>query len=259
VASNNFIVCTQCQTTYYLDSNGICQSCATNIAGGLYCRDQNTPTQCQNDYNATLTVRYYLVGITCILNAKSCRKINDIYGNCSSCYSSYTLTAGSCVLCPFTGCVAANASVVNNTCTCTLCNSGYYLNAGSCTACTTLQCATCPSNTCSNCLTGYYLSVGSCLSTVVANCKITATSSTCNTCMTGFYLGSNNLCYACQTNCLICTARFVCTSCADNYFLQATSCVAMPTNCIALATNYTCSLCGYGYYLSNGYCLACKV
>lgn len=260
VANNNFVMCTQCQTTYFLDSNGICQSCASYIAGGLYCRDQNTPTQCQNDYNSTLTLRYYLVGITCILNAKSCRKINDIYGNCSSCYSGYVITAGACVVCTFTGCVPANSSVVSNTCTCTLCSSGYYLNLGVCSTCTTLHCATCPGNTCATCVTGYYYSAGSCLVSAVSNCQTTATSLTCAICASSYYLGSNNLCYACQANCQTCSSRFVCITCAPNYFLHSTgSCVAMPTNCISLMANFTCSLCNYGYYLSNGYCLACQV
>jgi len=86
IASNNFITCNQCADTYFLDTNGVCQSCASFISGALRCRDKNTPTQCLNDYHATLTNRYYLVGITCIANTKSCRKISDIYGNCSQCY-----------------------------------------------------------------------------------------------------------------------------------------------------------------------------
>ena len=54
-ASNNFISCSQCADTYFLDSNGLCQLCSSFIAGSIRCTNQNTPTQCLYDYNSTLT------------------------------------------------------------------------------------------------------------------------------------------------------------------------------------------------------------
>lgn len=54
-ASNNFISCIKCDDTYFLDSNGNCQLCSSYISGAIRCSNQNTPTQCQNDYNTTLT------------------------------------------------------------------------------------------------------------------------------------------------------------------------------------------------------------
>jgi hypothetical protein len=155
--NNNFIACTQCADTYFLSSTGLCQLCSSLIPGGLRCRDQNTPTQCQSDSSATLTARYYLVGITCIQNTKSCRYISDIYGNCSQCYSGYTLTLGACVQCAFTGCSPANASVVTNVCTCTNCLNGFYLTGVRCTACATAQCSTCTPTVCTVCNQGYHL------------------------------------------------------------------------------------------------------
>ena len=86
IGSNNFISCTQCADTYFLDANGVCQLCSAFITGAIRCSNQNTPSQCQSDSSVTLTSRYYLVGITCILNSKSCRKISDVHGNCSQCY-----------------------------------------------------------------------------------------------------------------------------------------------------------------------------
>lgn len=250
VASNNFISCTVCQDMYYLDANGVCQSCAAAITGAVRCRDANTPTQCQNDYSSTLNLRYYLVGITCIANIKNCRKIADINANCSSCYSGYTLNSGTCTLCAFTGCVAVNASVVGNVCTCTLCQSGYYLTAPTCTACSALHCTTCPANTCTVCAQGYHLSGAACVSNALTNCLVSASSVACTTCVDGYYKGTNNLCFSCQPNCQKCTARFTCSLCAANYFLHSSgSCVQMPSNCLALAANQTCTLCGYGYYL----------
>lgn len=258
--NNNFILCQQCADTYYLSSSGTCQSCSS-IPGALRCTDQNTPTQCQNDFSATLTLRYYLVGITCILNSKSCRKISDIYGNCSQCYSGYTLTAGACTQCAFTGCDLTTASVVSNVCTCTACLTGYYLSGANCVACAALHCSACTVGGCTTCAQGYHLNTGSCVSNALAHCLVSTTSSACTTCQDGYYKGSNSLCYACQSTCATCTARFVCTSCSNNYYLNSNthSCVQMPNNCLALDSNYVCTLCQYGYFLSNGFCLACKV
>ena len=152
-----------------------------------------------------------MVGITCILNTKSCRKISDIFGNCSQCYSGYTVTAGSCTLCPFSGCDLTNtttAGVVANVCTCTACSSGFYLSGVACLACTATNCDTCPTNTCNKCKTGFHLSVTSCISNSLTNCLTSASSSACTTCANAYYKGTDNLCYSCQTNCLKCLGRF---------------------------------------------------
>lgn len=260
IASNNFVSCTVCADQYFLDSNGVCQICADFITGAVRCTNQNTPIQCLYDYNATLTERYYLVGITCIKNIKSCRKISDIYGNCSVCYDGYTITGGACVQCAFTGCKSGFTSVVANVCTCTACNSGYYLSGGACLACSTANCATCPGNVCATCIVGKYLNVGSCDPSSAGNCLTAATALTCSVCNDGFYLGSDNLCYRCQSNCLLCLGRFSCTICAFGYFLHSNgACAMMPSNCVALDVAFGCKLCEYGYYVYNGYCIPCKV
>ena len=212
-ASNNFISCTQCADTYFLDSNGVCQLCSAFITGAIRCSNQNTPTQCQNDYNTTLTERYYLVGITCIKNVKNCRKISDIYGNCSQCYDGYTISSGSCVQCTFTGCLAANQTVLSNVCTCTECDSGYYLTSPTCTACSTTNCAVCPGDTCSSCVTGFWLNGATCSASTASNCKTASTATLCSVCNDGYYKGSDDLCYNCQANCLKCTDRYTCTLC----------------------------------------------
>lgn len=244
VAKNNFISCTQCADTYFLDSNGVCQLCSSFIPGAIRCSNQNLPTQCQSDSDAVLTNRYYLVGITCIHNIKSCRKILDIQGNCLNCYDGYTLTAGSCVACPFTGCKTGSTSVVSNVCTCSDCINGYYLNSGACTACSTTNCASCPGNTCASCLTGFYLNLGACTASVVSNCLTYANAATCSVCNPSYYKGTDNLCYACQSHCLTCTTRYTCTSCAAGYYLATNNaCNAMPSNCVALDGSFTCKIC----------------
>lgn len=242
--NNNFIACQQCADTYFLSNTGVCQSCSS-IPGALRCTDQNTPTQCQNDFHVTLTLRYYMVGITCVLNSKSCRKISDIYGNCSQCYAGYALTAGACTPCTFTGCDLTTASVVVNICTCTACLTGYYVSGANCVACAALHCSSCNAGGCTTCATGYHLTGATCTSNALTNCLVSASSLACTTCATGYYKGSNNLCYACQSTCGSCTARFVCTSCVANYYLNTAtkSCVQMPAHCLTLDATYACTLC----------------
>lgn len=262
VAANNFISCSQCADTYFLDANGVCQLCSSYISGAIRCSNQNTPTQCLYDYNTTLTERYYLVGITCIKNTKNCRKIADIYANCSVCYDGFIVSSGACVACAFTGCLPANSTVVSNVCTCTVCSSGYYLVGAICTPCSTANCASCPGNTCASCKTGFFFSTGTCSASTAANCLTASSASLCSVCLDSYYLGTNNLCYSCQAHCLKCTGRYTCTQCntAGGYYLHSTNtCLAMPANCVALAADYTCKLCSYGYYIYYGYCVPCNV
>ena len=205
-----------------------------------------------------------MVGISCILNIKKCKKIADINGNCAQCYTGYTLTNNYCVQCLFTGCIAANSSIVNNVCTCTSCSLGYYLPSGSimCSPCSTLNCVICPTNICTNCLTGFYWNGASCAVSTVANCFIAATATTCNTCMSRYFKGSSNLCYSCQSSCKTCSTRFRCSECDANYYLHPIDlfCVKLPNNCLNFSTTTNmCSTCQHGYYLNSGYCQECSI
>lgn len=175
-----------------------------------------------------------MVGISCVKNINSCKRISSISGSCSKCYDGYTISPTlTCVQCPFTGCKPANTSVsASNTCQCTDCLSGYYLSGVNCLACSTANCAVCPGNVCSSCLPNFYFSTPNCLPSTAANCLVAASALTCHTCNNAYYLGSDNTCYSCQTNCLLCTNRFTCTSCADFYQLQAGYCVKYPSHCI---------------------------
>lgn len=103
------------------------------------------------------------------------------------------MSSGACVACPFSGCVAVNATVVNNVCTCTVCNRGYYLLGVTCVACSTAHCAVCAGNTCSACMQGYYFSGGTCVLGSGANCLQAKSGSNtlCAVCLDGYFLGSN--------------------------------------------------------------------
>ena len=191
---NNFIECIECDATYFLDTdNGVCRLCSDFITGASRCKDENTPTQCLNDYDPVLTNRYYLVGISCVQNTKSCKKIADIDGNCSMCYDGYTIQNMECVQCPFTGCKSGATSVVGNVCTCTDCDPGYYLNGNVCTPCTLSDCSVCPSDVCSACISGKYFSAGTCQIATVTNCAESKTNSItlCAICNDGYYKGTD--------------------------------------------------------------------
>lgn len=144
------------------------------------------------------------MGISCVHNLKSCKKVSDIYGNCSSCYPNYISNLGSCQACPYTGCVLSSSSVVSNICTCTQCLSGYYLTGVTCTPCSTVNCAICAGDVCSACVQGYYFNGGVCALATVGNCLQAKSGSAtlCAICNTGYYKGTDELCYACPGNCL---------------------------------------------------------
>lgn len=258
-ASNSFVVCSTCADTYYLDVNNNCQLCSSAIPNAVRCLDSKTPTQCQNDFDATLTNRYYLLSVSCVSNVNSCRRVISIAGDCISCYAGYYLnSSNACVQCTYTGCVLATATVTNNVCTCAVCLPGYRLNGVTCQACSTLNCALCPAAaaTCTQCLTGYYLSGGSCLATSISNCLVASAVATCTTCNDGYYLGSDNLCYLCESNCNKCSSKYVCTSCAAGYYLVGQgNCYAYSSNCLTMDTgSNSCLVCNHGYVLYKGIC-----
>ena len=266
--ANNFIECSECADLYFLDAdNGVCRLCSDYIEGAARCRDEKTPTQCLDDSAVVLTDRYYLVGISCVHNTKSCKKISDIYGNCSSCYDGYYLQAGACTLCAtFTGCDSATATVLANVCTCTACDPGYYLVGVVCQPCSVAQCSLCPANACSRCLPGLYFSGGTCASSTATNCLVAkaGSASLCAECNSGYFLGSSETCFQCQENCLSCTDKYTCSECASGWSLTEVAgsslwaCVEFPSNCVAVGEG-ACVLCEHGFYLESGVCLECSV
>lgn len=198
------------------------------------CSSNKVATQCKNDHDSVLTRRYYLVGISCVLNTKSCKQMADLQGNCSTCYDKYVLTKGACLMCPFTGCDASTTT--NNLCVCFNCTTGYYLSGVQCLPCSVAHCSLCPtSSTCSICSQGYYLSTAtSCLNATATNCLQSKTNSStlCAVCSTGYYLGTDLYCYSCQPNCLSCSSRVNCLQCAPNTILSNGYCISYPPNCV---------------------------
>jgi proprotein convertase subtilisin/kexin type 5 len=206
-----------------------------------------------------------LLGITCVKNLKNCKKISDILGNCSSCYSGYKMIANACILCDFTNCLTGMSSVISNVCTCTQCNLGFYLPVASvvCTACTTPNCGVCSVlNVCTQCKSNFYLTGVTCTLSTASNCLIASTAvSTCGTCNNRYYLGSNNLCYSCQSSCSKCSSQFTCISCDPNFYLHPNNyCIIMPNNCVAVTVSTgICTLCLHGYFLVAGVCQTCSI
>lgn len=74
----------------------------------------NVALQCQNDYSATLSSRYYLMSGQCIANTNRCKVMSSVYGTCSSCYfesgAYYTLVNGVCNQCSQVGCATYSTS-----------------------------------------------------------------------------------------------------------------------------------------------------
>lgn len=83
ITQSNAISCTKCDDLYYLN-NGQCTLCSVTFANSLRCTAKG-PTQCKDDYIATLASRYHLVSGSCILNTNNC-KVMASSSACSSCY-----------------------------------------------------------------------------------------------------------------------------------------------------------------------------
>lgn len=111
--SVGLISCTKCSAGYYLTALGACQTCSSRFPNAALCTS-NVALQCQNDYSATLSSRYYLMSGQCIANTNRCKVMSSVYGTCSSCYfesgAYYTLVNGVCNQCSQVGCATYSTS-----------------------------------------------------------------------------------------------------------------------------------------------------
>ena len=261
------IVCTACSAGYYLSTaTQECVACASSFPSSILCTATNV-LQCANDYSATLTSRYLLVGSQCVANTNRCKDMLDASGKCSSCYFTpaayYQLTAaGVCSLCSVPGC-----DTYSDTCQCLACQNGYQYINNQCIQCQNLHCHKCQNSisSCQSCAPAYGRLSSACLLCQPSNCyNCDGDNTQCAQCNPGFYLAGGR-CYTCQTNCVTCVSNIQCTSCIAGTFLQANGrCKTLPANCIqidstTLSSNIgSCKRCAYGYILLSGNCYPCS-
>lgn len=259
------ILCSVCSNGYYL--NSVTQKCVVcSTAHSTLCNATNV-IQCQNDNNAIINTRYYLVNNLCVLNTNNCRDMLDSTGKCSSCYFTstvgyYSLNSGVCTLCNVAGCSSYSTS-----CQCLSCQSGYQYINNQCIACQNLHCSQCQASisSCQYCLAAYGRLSSACVLCQPANCNnCDGDNTVCSVCNTGYYLSGGN-CYSCQSNCLTCLSKSVCSTCVVGTFLQSNGrCKTLPLYCLAidnttLGSNVgSCKRCLYGYILIQGNCYPCS-
>ncbi|CAD8056650.1 unnamed protein product [Paramecium sonneborni] len=183
--SSNILINNQCDciSGQYMDSNGICQQCASACltCSGISC------DECQNKL-------FY--GLSCNNSATlifQCSFV-EINGTCAQCQNDYQLS-------------------LSKTCECNLPN--YVVDSSVCKNCSSFKtnCQSCNSSGCVTCFQGYYVSSGNCIQ-CISNCY-ECSSSTCSICQNGYY-GSS--CSLCHLSCKTCQNNGIndCTSCKDN-------------------------------------------
>ena len=208
--------CEQCPAGQY-GANGVCTACMSTCAT---CADG---TSC-----ATCITGSSLINSTCYVVPSGCTGLSSATGQCSACFSGYTLSGNTCTV----------DTTCNGTSTCTVCQSGFYLSSGKCLNCPTLlsNCITCDATTTSNCFlcsTGFYLAGGGTACTAcTTGCADCASPSFCKAPSAGYYLiptpeGQNSGQFAaCTSPCATCMGDAKrCTSCIPNYSLNGTSCL----------------------------------
>lgn len=264
--ASNQVVCTSCQlnaalassvdcacnTGFYMDSAGLCQSCP------VQCTTCNGPnlTDCTSCKSTSYPV-YYQGGTGCL----------PCHSNCSSCFGG---SSNNCNSCHF----SAIYSSTNKTCTC---SATKYMSAGACYTCDP-KCLTCEttSSYCFSCVPGSLL-IGNTCTGCDANCLTCATSSTnCLTCISGKTVDpTSKACVSCHVTCSTCSGiasnhcltcknstapvTGVC-SCAAGTFMNFTTglCNSCSTNCKTCEGSSTvCMSCNSGLYLSGQLCLTC--
>lgn len=259
------LLCTQCNTSYYITNSGTtCSSCSST------CKTCNgTITNCTSCKTST-----YLQSNTCVTQCSTGTYAYDPNNTCiTQCPSGYwtSTTDDKCKICD-TSCLTCSQSALN----CTSCKTGTYLYAGSCSAqcppgfwgssidntcyaCNS-NCLTCSSSStnCTSCPNNTFLNGNTCsascpngeyASTIDNTCK--NCTSTCNTC-------SNT-----STNCTSCIGNLFfysnncSTTCPNGYWVSLTDNLCMPCsypclNCSSSATN--CTACNLTTYLYNNNC-----
>lgn len=191
--------CTACQTGYYLDDSGNCQSCSV-LSNCAACSSATTCTTCNDGY-------YKLT--------------NDAGGvECTACID---------------GCAKCSAADSCDTCESQRC---YDITGPACRSDPSQDCETCLLNdddtlTCLTCPTGFNLQV---CKGCISNCLVCSDSTTCDTCAGGFYKNTENTCTECPgPNCLECNDGTVCDDCGDTarWNTNSDACQDCPgTNCI---------------------------
>ena len=197
-SNNNFNLCLQCLSGYYVNSTKGCSFCTPSCAScnSLGC------IACHQGYQLTTS---FTCSLPCASPCATCSTKDPT--SCLSCVYGFTLQITSTISCvPNTQC--------NSKSNCKYCPFGFALSTNGTN--TTIQtCVSCNPN-CVRCL---------------AN-----NPDTCLACGTSQYLTSTNTCDSCATGCQACLSLSLCFTCSQGYLLNQAASLApssmQPATCI---------------------------
>ncbi|KAL4500219.1 hypothetical protein ABPG73_011327 [Tetrahymena malaccensis] len=212
----NEIVCTSCNITEYIQSNGYCGACQKgNYIDGRYCKNcqqnciecssQDTCTQCIEGYflksgnceacNSSLSC------LTCLdkSSCTSCNKDKYLYpgGKCDVCLDGYVIENNLCKK------FSENCQKCSSVSQCIQCSNGYFLKENICQKCSPqMNCLTCSNeSTCESCEPSQYIQ----------------SDGRCDKCGQGYYI-ENKYCRQCKFGCRSCTSYFNCDACMPQFY-----------------------------------------
>lgn len=200
--TSNTSLCTGCSTTYTL--NTTTNTCQLSCpVNCLTCLSNGTCTSCMSSYILTAS------GTCNQCQMTGCQTCTNIGSVCTSCYPGFYLLNSECKLCPGY-CSQCNSYLV---CTALVQNNQQVLYFNQTTGETELaicqqNCQTCSSfnaQLCLQCMNGTYLSKGNCLkcSSSCLTCN-PSSPNICLSCYPNSFLYNNNTCLSCSSNCFTC-------------------------------------------------------
>jgi hypothetical protein len=238
--------------TFTTNGSGACASCwpSYNLVAGTCGLSANNDPYCAQfaPFPSTNCVRcysgYYINGngVTgkCTLGSSSCASFTTVgNGLCASCWASYTLTAGACLLVSNGDLYCAQFAPLPST-NCVRCYQGYYINGNGVTGKCTLGSYTCASFTtvgnglCASCWPSYILSAGNCIlpASLDPYCsQFVPSTTTCLSCYAGYYVNTPGTGKCLPANLYCGTYNMIggaCTSCWSPYRLSGLT----PNTCI---------------------------
>lgn len=275
VNSQNNIICSFCDTGYYLGIDGECKSCIDNCAscigpslkeceklkeGYFYHINEPHIKKCKDD------------------NCAVCHK-EDECSYCKEGYYSKVLKQNDegidiveCVFCDKKNCLYCGEKEDqvegNSFITCKLCKNTFSLVSGECKPCPE-NCETCLDETreCVACQNGFMINeeMNKCEPSPIPDCYV-MDSNQCGVCDTHYFLkeGQCKLCSSELAYCNYCSIsdkEFKCLSCQTGYRLTKDgTCKKCPENCDHCSQN-KCTVCIKGYFYNEDAenCAECKI
>jgi hypothetical protein len=200
-----------------------------------------------------------------------CRTYDSSNGQCTSCYSGWTLSKGAC---SYSSSADPNCKTFDLNKVCTACYQSYFYNKTSskCQLVSKLCNGSDSSGACTACFKGFTLKSGACV-ILTTNCTTYDSNGVCSLCVKGYHLSPTQTCINNTQNCKTYNSTDqLCYACDNNFKVVAGGCqpIINPTNgnnttgnktkvdalCSSWSADHSvCYTCSYRTFSnSSGYC-----